>query len=194
MGKFDGVLNGDPQWRPDAGVNGGALSFNGTDSFISTPFVIDPSLDSFSVFAWIKGGAPGQVILSQSSGLLAEQGGANWLMADPTDGALRTDLREPEVTGRNAGPPGPPLISTIVMTDGDWHRIGFVRDADNRILYMDGVETARDSAASLESSEGGLHIGAGRDLDPASFFLGMIDDVCIYDVALRSEQVEALAN
>ena len=185
IGKFDGVLNGDRQWQPDDGMNGGALSFDGTDDYVSTPFVIDPALDSFSVFAWIKGGAPGQVILSQ-------EGAGNWLMADPADGALRTDLREPEVGGRNASPAGPPLISTAVISDGNWHRIGFVRDASDRILYVDGVEVARDTAAALESSEGGLTIGAGSTLEPASFFSGLIDDIRMYSPALGEEEITDL--
>jgi hypothetical protein len=193
LGKFDGVLNGDPQWQPDDGVNGGALSFDGTDDYLSTPFVIDPALNSFSVFAWIKGGAPGQVILSQSSGLPTEEGGANWLMADPADGALRTNLREAEVFGRNASPAGPPLISTTMITDGNWHRIGFIRDGADRILYVDGVEAARDIAAGLEPSEGGLTFGAGSTLEPDTFFLGLFDDVRIYDSALSAEEITALA-
>jgi hypothetical protein len=192
IGKFDGVLNGGPQWQPNDGMNGGALSFDGTDDYVVTPFVIDPALDSFSVFAWIKGGAPGQVILSQSSGLLTEEESINWLMADSTDGALRTDLREPEVGGRNASPAGPPLISTAVVIDGNWHQIGFVRDASDRVLYMDGVEVARDTAADLESSEGGLTIGAASTLEPGSFFSGLIDDVRIYDRALTEEEIATL--
>jgi hypothetical protein len=173
MGKFDGVLNGEPQWRPDGGRTGGALDFDGTDDYVAASFVIDPALGSFSVFAWVKGGAPGQVILSQ-------EGGVNWLMADPADGALRTDLRNPEVIGRNASPAGPPLISAAVVTDGNWHQIGFVRDADSRILYVDGVQAARDTAAGLEPSEGGLYFGAASDLRADSFFSGLIDDVCMY--------------
>lgn len=193
IGKFDGVLNGDPQWQPDGGMNGGALSFDGMDDYVTTPFVIDPSLDSFSVFAWIKGGAPGQVILAQSSGLLTEESGVNWLMADPVDGALRTDLKNPEVIGRNASPPGPPLISATGMTDGDWHQIGFVRDADNRILYVDGIEVARDTAAGLEPSDGGLYFGATSTLEPDSFFSGLIDDIRMYATALSPEEITVLA-
>jgi hypothetical protein len=185
IGKFDGVLNGEPQWQPNDGMKDGALNLDGTDDYVATPFVIDPASDSFSVFAWIKGGAPGQVILSQEEGV-------NWLMADPDSGALRTDLKEPGTSGRNASPPGPPLISQTIITDGDWHRIGFVRDVDNRILYVDGMEVARDIAAGLESSEGGLYFGAASTLDPSCFFLGLIDDVHMYDKVLSAEQIAAL--
>jgi len=184
IGKFDGVLNGEPQWQPDGGMKNGALNFDGTDDYVASRFVIDPALGSFSVFAWIKGGAPGHVVLSQ-------EGGVNWLMADPADGSLRTDLKNPEVTGRIASPPGPPLISTAVIADGNWHRIGFIRDGSDRILYMDGIEVARDTAAGLESSEGGLYIGADSNLEPGSFFSGLVDDVRIYATALMAEEIAA---
>ncbi len=153
---------------------------------MSTPHIISPSGGDFSVFAWIKGGAAGQVILSQESA-------ANWLMADSVDAALRTDLRQPGTTGRGATPPGPPLTSAAVITDGDWCQIGFVRDGSNRILYVDGIEVARDMAANIEPASGGLYIGAGANLGSGSFFSGMIDDLRIYETALGAEEIAALA-
>jgi len=38
--------------------------------------------------------------------------------------------------------------------------------------------------AGLESSEGGLYIGAGSTLDAANFFSGLIDDIRIYNRAV----------
>jgi len=63
---------------------------------------------SASVFAWAKGGAPGQVILSQA-------GGANWLLADPATGAFMTEI-EPGFGGKS-------LSCQCVITDNDWHRV-----------------------------------------------------------------------
>jgi hypothetical protein len=138
---------------------------------------LNPVDGPFSVFAWVKGGAPGQVILSQA-------GAANWLMADSAGGALRTDLKEPGTTGRDPKPPGPPLISAAVITDGNWHRAGFVKDGINRILYVDDVQVARDTAVSLEAAGGDLYIGAGSGLEPGTFWSGLIDDVRIYNRAV----------
>jgi hypothetical protein len=61
---------------------------------------------------------------------------------------------------------------------------------------VDGVEVAKDTAAQnpLKSATGGLYIGAGKTLDATSFFSGLIDDVRIYNVALKAEQIQALAN
>jgi hypothetical protein len=185
IGLSDGTLSGDPQWESANGKQDGALRFDGTDDFASTPFVLDPSLGSFSVFAWVKGGVPGQVIISQQSGV-------NWLMADIVDGALRTDLKKPGTMGRNASPPGPPLVSSTIVTDGNWHRIGSVTDGSNRILYVDGVEVAGDIATGLEPASEGLHIGAGGNLESGSFFSGLIDDVRVYETALSLQEITAL--
>jgi hypothetical protein len=102
---------------------------------------------------------------------------ANWLATD-TDSNLMTELK---CTGRSSGP----LFSETVITDGQWHRIGLVWDGLNRILYVDGVAVAVDTQDGLEGSESGLHIGAGNMTQPGTFFSGLIDDVRIYNRAVR---------
>ncbi|UCE48492.1 MAG: LamG domain-containing protein [Phycisphaerales bacterium] len=140
--------------------------------------MLNPALGVFSVFAWIKGGAPGQVVISQMDGASM---GAIWLSADPTDGKLMTRLM-PHAIGLRVPPQ--PLVSEFVITDGDWHRVGFVWDGSDRILYVDGLEVARDTQTGLGSSEGGLYLGASSTLEPGSFFSGLIDDVRIYSEAI----------
>ncbi len=176
-GENDAYLIGDPLWQPAGGIVDGAIQLDGVDDCVISDTVLNPAERSFSVFAWIKGGAPGQVILSQESGV-------NWLVADAVDGALKTDLRTPAKKGRIPIPAGPPLICPTVVTDGDWHRVGFVRDGSDRILYVDDIEVARDTATNLESASGGLYIGAGSDLEPGAFWSGLIDDVRIYNRAV----------
>jgi hypothetical protein len=156
---------------------GGVLQLNGADDYISTPAILDPSAGDFSLFLWIKGGAPDQTIVSQENG-------TSWLMTNPADGALRTNPRTPEVTGRNAKPAGPSLTSSTVVTDSDWHLVAFVRESNERILYVDDTEVARDTAETLEPVLGGLYIGASSAMEPADFFSGLIDDVRIYNVAV----------
>ena len=175
VGVNDGILNGGPLWQPTGGQIAGALAFDGIDDYVSTEHVLDPAVGAFSVFAWIKGGTPGQVIISQRRGV-------NWLLADPAEGKLMTELSPP--LGRIFPPP---LASEFVITDGEWHRVGFVRDGSYRTLYVDGTEVAKDTErqANLEAAYGGLYFGAGKNLEPGSFFSGLIDDVRIYDRAVR---------
>ncbi len=165
----NGTLIGGPVWQPDGGMEAGALKFDGIDDYISTDPVMNPADGEFSIFAWIKGGAPGQVVVSQ-------QGSANWLMAD-TQGNLITELKS---TGRSTGF----LLSQTIITDGQWHRIGFVWDGTKRILYVDDVVVAEDTQINLQSSNGGLYIGTGKMMQPGTYFSGLIDDVRIYNRAV----------
>jgi hypothetical protein len=165
------TVMGGATWQPAGGKIGGALALDGQGGYAaSAGLVLNPAQGPFSVIAWVKGGAPGQVILSQKDG-------ANWLMASSPDGALMTDLK-------SAGRQGKALTSTTVVTDGDWHRVGFVRDGSIRILYVDDVEVARDTQADLAASANGLYIGASKALTPGTFWSGLIDDVRIYSRAI----------
>jgi len=181
----DAAVLGDPVWQPESGMVDGAIAFDGIDDCIDAPFVLDPADGAFSVFAWIKGGAPGQVIISQADGT-----GETWLGIDPLEGALMTELEPPETRT-----PMPPLLSDMVIADNEWHHIGLVWYSTFRALYVDGVGVAEDAVAlaPLKSATGGLTIGAGKTLEAASFFSGLIDDVRIYNMALSAEQVAALA-
>jgi hypothetical protein len=84
-------------------------------------------------------------------------------------------------TGRGSGPP---LWSETVITDGNWHRVGLTWDSSNRILYVDDLEVAKDTQAQFGASAEGSYIGAGKNLEPGSFFSGIVDDVRIYDRAV----------
>jgi L-ascorbate metabolism protein UlaG (beta-lactamase superfamily) len=170
VGSADAAVYGEPLWQPTGGKIVGALQLDGLDDYLSTPYVIDPSSGPFAVSAWVKGGLPGQTILSQV-------GGANWLTSDGTTGALGTELKG---TGRNTKA----LWSQTPITDGNWHRVGLVCDGTNRTLYIDGVEAANDTAASPVLSKGGLYIGAGASLQVGTFWSGLIDDVRVHNHAV----------
>ena len=181
----DATLQGGPIWQPYGGKVGGALQFDGIDDYVSTPFILNPNKGSFSVSAWIKGGGPGQVIISQSD--LGRDQGNTWLLADASYGRLMTRLMHP---------PFPPLVSESVITDDQWHHVGLIFDIItlHRYLYVDGIEVAKDSDyVAGVGSDGGLYIGVDKTLDAASFFSGLIDDVRIYNNVLNAEDIAALS-
>jgi hypothetical protein len=190
IGDNDGTLQGNPAWQPTGGMVGGALLFDGVDDYVSTGFILDPGKESFSAFAWIKGGAPGQVIISQmdtTDGRTTNPGSA-WLWADSSYGRLITRLMRP---------PFDPLVSESVITDDQWHHVGLVYDFDGlkRYLYVDGAEVAKDTdVVGGIGSDDGLYFGAGKTLDAGSFFFGLIDDIRIYDRALSAEEVAELGS
>ncbi len=166
---YNANVHGKPSWQPEAGRIGGALAFDGKDDRISAPCAVNPAESPISVFAWVKGGSPGQVVISQS-------GKADWLMAAAPNGGLKTAL----------SPAGLPALTTdVVITDDQWHRIGLVWDGTQRSLYADDALVAQDSPPGLASSPGTLFIGAGNKLAKGSFWTGLIDDVRLYDRAVK---------
>jgi len=169
-GTSNGVLVGNPIWQPASGKIGGALQLDGLDDCVNTASVLDPAGGPFSVLAWVKGGASGQVVVSQEAG-------ANWLMLDPTTGALMTELKSGSRSGKA-------LYSDVVITDGAWNRVAFTWDGSHRRLYVDDVLVAEDTQDKLAASHTGIVIGCGRTMAPASFWKGLIDDVRIYDRAV----------
>jgi Tol biopolymer transport system component len=187
--QYDADLHGEPVWQPLGGKVAGALELDGVDDYVSTPFVLNPADGSFSVFAWVKGGTPGQVIISQADaeGQSAIESGGTWLGISQSDGRLMTGLMDIFFG---------PLESELVVADEQWHHVGLIYDYTTmkRHLYVDSTEVAIDDGivAGVQSTDG-LYIGAGQTLNTASFFSGLIDDVRIYNAALTAEQIAALA-
>jgi hypothetical protein len=162
----DAYIIGGAVLQPDGGQVNGALQLNGVDGCVVTEPIMNPADGPFSVLAWIKGGAPAQVVVSQ-------QFVSNWLSLD-TEGNLMTELKSSD---QLAGP----LHSETVITDGQWHRIGFVWDGLSRKLYIDGILVAEDTQDSLKGSDSGLYIGCGKNMQPGTYWSGLIDDVRIYN-------------
>jgi lysophospholipase L1-like esterase len=190
-GNYDGTLIGDPVWQPVDGMVTGALKFDGINDYVEANFVLNPQDGPFSALALIKGGAPGDVIISQADGI--DGAGATWLGMNTPDGYLMTGLVPPPI-GRFITQP---IISESVVTNGQWYHVGFVWDGTHRHLYVDGVEVAKDAnpitIAPLKSAKGGLFIGTSKTFEAETLFSGLIDDVRIYNVALTAEQISALA-
>jgi hypothetical protein len=166
----NGYALGEPVWQPDGGLVDGALQLDGVDDYVLTGAALNPADGPFSVLAWIKGGAPGQAVISQ-------QGAANWLMAD-AEGNLMTELK-------GSDRDSVPLQSQTNITDGDWHRIGLVWDGSQRTLYVDDIAVAQDTQDGLAGSNSGLYIGTGSFMQPGTFFSGLIDDIRIYNRVVR---------
>jgi len=167
----DALVIGDPFWQPISGIVDGDLEFDGTDYFVNTDFVLNPADGPLSVFAWVQDGAPGQTVISQFNG-------ANWLA---TDSALRCLTTELCSSGRG----GIPLLSAANITDGSWHRIGFVWDGAYRVLYVDDAPVAENTQRDLEGCVDGLNIGGGTDSAAGTYWSGMIDNVRIYNRAVN---------
>ncbi len=172
VGLTDAILVGDPMWQPETGMVGGALQLDGENDYITAGPVVNPAEGPFSVLTWIKGGAPGQVMASQT-------GGQDWLVIDALDGTLGTGLAP------DSRVPTPPLVSKMVVTDDEWHRIGLIWDGTSRALCADGVLVAEEAVNIPVTCTGDLNIGCDKDITPGTYFSGLIDDMRIYNRAVK---------
>ena len=168
VGENNAYTIGDPLWQPIGGMVDGALQLDGIDDYVITGAAPNPADGPFCVFVWIKGGVPGQVVISQTSG------GVNWLLADPTEGNLMTEL---EAYSESSGP----MLSQTNITDGNWHHIGLVWDGSHRILYDDDIMVAKEKQDGLVGLDSGLYIGTGSTMQSGTYWAGLIDDVRIYN-------------
>jgi polyhydroxybutyrate depolymerase len=166
VSESDAYIIGGATWQPDGGQVNGAIQLNGVDGCVVTGPILNPAYGSFSILAWIKGGAPGQVIISQ-------QDAANWLRAD-SEGNLKTELIGIDRLASH-------LQSQTIISDDNWHRIGFVWDGLSRKLYVDGILAAEDTQDNMKGSNSGLYLGCGKGMEAGTYWSGLIDDVRIYN-------------
>ena len=68
-----------------------------------------------------------------------------------------------------------------------FHRGGLTWDGAIRMRYINGVEVARDekSRGALTASNEGLYFGTGSKHDAGTYRSGLIDDVRLYDRAVK---------
>jgi hypothetical protein len=163
----------------------GALEFDGVDDYVTSPNVLgfmNPR-ESLAIFAWVKGGGPHQVIACDSRTY------GHFLLQVDFTGNLLTTLycRMNEY-----------LFSETQITDGEWHHVGLVWEANiaTNSLYVDGAEVARNiptSDLSQTRELQGLNVGTSWGLNSGDFWSGLIDDVRIYNRAVRSFQQQTFS-
>ena len=72
-----------------------------------------------------------------------------------------------------------------IITDGTWHRIAFVWNGSTRTLYVDGVLVAEDTDEGRKVRPSDFRMGVGKAMQAGTFWSGLIDDVRIYNRAVR---------
>ena len=175
---FNGILRNEPLWNSN-----GSMAFDGDNDYIEAPFVLNPADGPFSAFAWVQGGDPGTLIISQADG---SGSGSSWLHISG-DRKLGSILNVPDNTI---------LYSNISWDFSLWHHVGVVWDGQERHMYIDGVEVAVDTEniGNLTSCDGNLYIGAYKYLESNYFWSGQIDDVRVYKHPLSVEEIQAVIN
>ena len=171
-----GTFGGDPQWVAE-GIMGGALDLNGDDYVAIDGVADDISSTNITLSAWIK-----TTQVSEGNVFAANSGSSHPLMFGLQDiGKLFVND-----AGVDAylGP---------AVNDDQWHMITYARSESTAFIYVDAVEVGTYTAGfSLEGVDR-WSIGQEWDVAPSDFYIGMVDDVRIYDAALSADEIAGLA-
>ena len=166
---------------PPAIGTGQSLRFRGGSDFVSV--VIDVSEGAYTSAFWFKADAAGRGMFCVVDGDLGAGGHDRHLYLDGANLASRVWNNE-TISSRGRD-----------YVDGDWHHVAHVVGPAVRgqRIYVDGQIVAQGSKAGSDFDwQRRVNIGFSNDAS-SDHFVGLIDDVAIWSVALTEEQVEALA-
>ncbi len=188
---LDGTLVGQPQWV--AGKTEGALLFDGVDDMVEVAY--DPALDlgqALTIAAWLKLQNLSTyyfIAVKAPSGSAPDNYGGNYeFRTAPTTGVLEFLHQTSESTNFSSYP------STGRLTAGRWYHVAVTIVKGGSVkFYIDGVSagTATQAGAFGLLNQEPLRL-AGRK-DSYSFFNGLLDEVQIYNRALKDAEIKQLA-
>ena len=192
-GNGSGTLRGGASWIP--GIEGTAVSLNGTTGYISMPsstFVANEA--NYTLAAWVKTGLDTSGIVYGENGVGVPRPHVALNINDPAPGDIYFEHRDDAGVSENgvvhtrndAHPRG--------LSDNVWHHIALVRTAGSSwTLCYDGVATAIPEASNpgvTTTTMAGL--GAMLYPTPDYFRNGALDSVRTYRRALSGAEISAL--
>jgi beta-xylosidase len=186
---YDGTLSGDVRWED------GALTFNGTNGHVDLPdnllagadaatVAMDVFVDSDQRTPYFLYGLGNTGPTGVGNGYLFSTGGTG------TSGFRAAIATGDWTTEQQA-------VSAGGLPRGQWHNVVFTVGGGHAVLYLDGVEVARNDRTTITPSDiGGGRTRAnylGRSVYTADrYFKGLMRDVRLYNRALPAAEVAAL--
>ncbi|MHC4241991.1 MAG: LamG domain-containing protein [Planctomycetota bacterium] len=184
VGGNDGTLQGDATWA--AGWIVGALELDGDDYVDCGNNDAYNITEQITLTAWIK---PDPAFNYPDWSGIIMRGGPNI----DTFAFYYNGPNEQLGFKTTGTSPAWMAIAAPDLFDGGWHHVAAVYDGARKPVYLDGEEVgSMDSTGPIETSDGRLLLGAGRDMSPPTHYLvGLIDDARIYDAALDQVEIQA---
>jgi uncharacterized membrane protein YgcG len=184
----DGTLKGSVTWVP--GRFGHALSFTGTPGYVQVPGAASLDTQAVSVSAWVNHlGSPGDYKYIVAKGATAIA--ASYALYTGAHGGLEfyvsRDQGQTFTTTADAG---------TGLWDGNWHLVAGTFDGTTMRLYVDGNEVGSGvrNPGSIQyphPTSNDLYIG-DYPLCAAGTFVGLIDEVAVWNKALSAADVHQL--
>ena len=149
--------------------------------FLVGEYELNLNVDSFTISAWIKTSS------NASTRTIMAKGEKLQIRLNSSD---QVEVMIDDTTT-------PKYISDMIIGDGKWHQLTLVYDSASIYLYVDGVldksvqDVVHPSPNYNHFSIVAIYIDKDDIINP---FLGEIDEVYIWDLALSEEQIRYLMN
>ncbi|MEM7036066.1 MAG: LamG-like jellyroll fold domain-containing protein [Bacteroidota bacterium] len=170
-----------------------ALDFDGVNDFVTVPTSVGlTNANAISVEAWINADVwqanvfQGVVVSKADIGPPTNAQG--WILSTGNNGAVSFEVAQTGTNIYEKAESGP------TMTTGTWHHIVGTFDGANVKVYIDGVEADNEAyAGQIDLGTSDIFIGKHTIL-PLRQFDGRIDEVRIWDYALKPWEIQARMN
>jgi hypothetical protein len=178
-GSSDGQIVG-AVWAQ--GVSGGGLDFNGDGDHVAVDYTaaLDVGGTEITMAAWIL---PRDRSLGRASSILArpnDLGDSHVYGLLAQDGKLVFRLD------------GEDMISETVLELGQWQHVIVVYNGAVKRIFVNGVAQATVQAKTDPIDTSAEGAGIGGDVDGASSFNGLIDEVLLFHEAIGADQAQRL--
>jgi len=178
VGSAHGTING-ATWT--TGKFGYALSFDGSDDYVSVSSFPSGSYSQLTVEAWIyprdKEGK--QVLINEQSG------DTLWMNFD-TNGSDKLDIYLGDTTNKGYH------SSNTAIARNTWSHVAFTYNdtTDELKLYINGQLDRTITTSGMLNFDSSIVLGR-RDYENLEFFKGLIDEVAFYNRVLSAEEIRA---
>lgn len=163
-----------------------ALNFDGNDDVVQTSFpgITGASDRTFEAWINVSTSAPASNLAITDFGI-NQAGARNTFLVDGNRGLRFVS------GGTNAN-----INSAVgVITPGQWTHVAFVLNNGTGFMYVNGVEVVTGNLSSVNTPTTGANLTIGERVSGGSIpFMGEIDEVRIWNIALDTLQIRANMN
>ncbi|HKS36232.1 MAG TPA: LamG-like jellyroll fold domain-containing protein, partial [Verrucomicrobiae bacterium] len=163
-----------------SGKVGLAFSFDGNGDGIHIGNPTNLQLQTLTIEGWVKRSSATQITGTGIFGEIVGYGVSGYVFGFWSDGKLFLSKHGVDH-----------VSSAHLITDTDWHHLAVTKAGNKVVFYIDGVAEPEQTYNTTFEFYTDLRIGAVNDGFAASF-LGLIDELSIYNRALAAAEVQSI--
>jgi Concanavalin A-like lectin/glucanases superfamily/Putative Ig domain len=155
-----------------------ALSFDGTNHFVTVSAGVIPSSGSFTVECWVNAAATPNQMQMVSSGAPGGGGGNTFALGKSGSGTVQVTF----------GSGGGSVWDTGITLPGGWHHLALVKGSSDTFFYLDGLLKTNRGSAITPPNGSQFRIGRNRG-NLTDHWQGMMDEVRVWNTGRSATEI-----